>query len=168
MGVLHKLKKREKSSGASAAGAGDGKRLKIALGMVVFCLLLIGALCVFTGKDQEVTFRVLAENEIPQQITSQVIPEYRTLERALACVVDGKVYVVATRGEKPTSGYEISIEKMELEEKDGTVNLVVCALFKDPQSGTSLTQAVTYPLQVAETDLKERPDSIELKVHYTE
>ena len=49
-------------------------------------------------------------------------------------VVDGKVYVVVTRGEKPTAGYDLSIEKMKLEKtKEGT-NLAVTALFTEPDA----------------------------------
>lgn len=40
-----------------------------------------------------------------------MIPEYRELERALGCLIDGKVYVIVTRGEKPTAGYEVSIDQ---------------------------------------------------------
>ena len=53
--------------------------------------------------------------DIPRAIEKDVIPEYRELERALGCVVDGKVYIVVTRGEKPTAGYDLSIEKVNLE-----------------------------------------------------
>lgn len=118
--------------------------------------------------DTDVNFRVLNEGEIPQQIASQVIPEYRQLERALACVVDGKVYVIATRGEKPTSGYEINIDRMALEDKDEKTTLVVFAKFKDPEPGMALTQALTYPLQVAETELTSLPNQIQLKVQYVD
>lgn len=129
--------------------------------------LIWGGRHILTG-DTEVNFRVLNEGEVPQQIAGQIIPEYRQLERALACVVDGKVYVIATRGEKPTSGYEIAIDRMAMEEVDGTNTLIVYAKFMDPQPGLSLTQVLTYPLQVAETDLTELPEQIQLKVQYVE
>ncbi len=134
-------------------------------------ILVAGALIAlltgyFLRGDDMVEFRTLSEAEIPQDIAGQVIPEYRDLERALACVVDDKIYVVVTRGEKLTSGYEISIEKMECEEKDGQQNLIVYALFKDPEPGTALSQVLTYPLAVAETELEELPDTIELRIQY--
>jgi hypothetical protein len=130
--------------------------------------LIWGGWHIFMGGNTDVNFRVLNEGEIPQQITSQVIPEYRQLERALACVVDDKVYVVATRGEKPTSGYEIAIDRMTLEEEDGVTTLIVYAKFTDPQPGLALAQVLTYPVQVAETELSELPDQIQLKVQYVE
>lgn len=138
---------------------------RIIIGLIA-AVIIAGAGYFILGGKNSVGFTALEENQIPQQIVSDVIPEYRQLERALACVVDGKVYVIATRGEKPTSGYGITIDKMYLEKEGETTNLVVCAIFKDPQAGMSLTQALTYPLQVTETDLEALPDTIQLKVQY--
>ena len=121
-----------------------------------------GALDKVTGGRQ-VEFTVLAEEQIPQAMVTEVIPQYRELERALSCIIDGKVYVLATRGEKPTAGFEISMEKMKLEKTEQGKNLVVTALFKDPPAGESVAQVITYPYQVAETNLEELPDTIELR-----
>lgn len=134
--------------------------------LVVAIILLIGAIVFMFSGEKKVEYTILGDKDVPQDIVSQVIPEYRQLERALACVVDGKVYVIASRGEKPTSGYEIAIDKMALSEKDGIKTLIVYTKFKDPQAGMALTQAITYPLQVAETTLTRLPDQIELKVQY--
>ena len=144
------------------------KRMVIIIAIILVAIaIIVAGLNIFEG-DEGVNFTVLGETEYPQQITSQVIPEYRTLERALACMVDDKVYVMASRGEKPTSGYDIRIDKMTVEEDDGVKTLVVFAEFKDPQAGMALTQVLTYPLQVAETDLTYLPDNVELKVQYVE
>ena len=118
--------------------------------------------------DTKVEYQVLKDTEIPAQIASQVVPEYRQLERALACIVDDKVYILASRGAKPTSGYEIAIDKMTLAEESGKSTLTVYCQFKDPKPGAALTQAVTYPLQVAESSLEMLPDQIELRVQYVE
>ena len=131
--------------------------------IVVVAIIIVMTL---TKGDKEVEYRVLSDAEVPQQISSQVVPEYRGLERALACTVDDKIYVLVTRGEKPTSGYEIAIDNMEIEKDGGSTNLVVHAKFKDPEPGKSLSQVLTYPLQVAETNLTELPGSIELRVRY--
>lgn len=156
--------------------AGTIKKLRkpgkktIMRGMLIVLLVVAVVLTVnymFLG-DEKLEYRILGEGEIPQQIASQVVPEYRQLERALACIVDNKIYVFASRGEKPTSGYEIAIDKMVLEEEDGIEKLVVHTIFKDPQPGTALAQVLTYPFQVAETELTYLPDQIELKVEYQE
>jgi len=131
-------------------------------------LVLIAGVTLLTKGGTDVEFTVLAEEEYPGQIVSQVIPEYRKLERALACVVDDTVYVVATRGEKASDGYEIAIDKMTLVEEDGAATLEVYVKFTDPSPDTAVGQAVTYPLQVAKTDLKELPNHISLKVEYVD
>jgi len=144
------------------------RRMLIIIAVIIIAIAaVVAGLMIFEG-DEKVDYKVLGESEYPQQIASQVIPEYRALERALACVVDDKIYVIASRGEKPTSGYEITIDKMAVSEEDGVKTLKVYAVFKDPQPGTALTQVLTYPLQVAETDLSYLPDQIELKVQYEE
>lgn len=144
------------------------KKVIISLIIIVAMIAMVMAgLHIFKG-DEKVEFKLLKDTEIPQQITSQVIPEYRQLERALACMVDDKVYVIVSRGEKPTSGYQIAIDKMAMTEKDGVKTLQVYTEFTDPQPGTALTQVLTYPLQVAETVLTTLPDQIELKVQYAE
>ncbi|MGN0712737.1 MAG: protease complex subunit PrcB family protein [Anaerovoracaceae bacterium] len=124
-----------------------------------------GALSGITG-GKTVEFRQLASDQVPQSIEKDVIPEYRELERALGCLVDGKVYVVVTRGEKPTAGYNLSIEKMKLEKNDDGQNLVVTALFTEPPEGESVSQIITYPYKVAETELTELPDTIELRTRF--
>lgn len=135
--------------------------------IIVAVAAIVAGMFIFEGDDK-VSYKILGDTDIPQQIASQVIPEYRGLERALACVIDDKIYVIATRGEKPTSGYEIAIDKMSVSEEDGIKTLSVYTVFRDPQPGTALTQVLTYPMQVAETDLGFLPDQIELKVQYQE
>lgn len=146
-----------------------GKKTAIKIAMAVLVIILvIGAIIFMFSGEKKVEYAVLGDKEIPQDIVGQVIPEYRQLERALACIVDEKVYVIASRGEKPTSGYELAIDKMALSEKDGTETLIVYVKFRDPTAGKALTQAITYPIQVAETSLTKLPDQIELKVQYVE
>lgn len=154
-GVVKKMRKPSKS-------------MLIIIAIIIIAIAAVVAGMIIFEGDEKVSYKVLGETDYPQQIANQVIPEYRALERALACVVDDKIYVIASRGEKPTSGYEIAIDKMAVSEEDGVKTLKVYAVFKDPQPGTALTQVLTYPLQVAETDLAYLPDQIELKVQYEE
>ena len=140
----------------------------IVISAVMMALTVVAAGVLFTGNGQTVEFKELNEQDYPQEITSDVIPEYRSLERALACVVDDKVYVLVTRGEKPASGYKVNIDKMKLEEDDGKSVLIVYATFRDPAKNDSMSQVLTYPVKVAETQLKKLPDEIELRVQYEE
>lgn len=146
--------------------AGSWKKIFILIiVIIVIAAAALLAMNCFKG-DEAVEFKVLGENEIPQDIVGQVIPEYRDLERALACMVGDKVYVLVSRGEKPTSGFDVNIDKMVAEEKDGVMTLAVYANFADPEPGVALTQILTYPLKVAETGLTRLPDQIELRVQY--
>lgn len=146
-----------------------GKKGLILAAVLVIAVLAAGLVAANMIKgDKKVEFKTLNENKIPQDISSQVIPEYRTLERALACVVEDKVYIVVTRGEKPTSGFGIDIDRIVLENKEGKSNLVVYADFKDPEKGKALAQVITYPVKVARTNLTKLPDEIELRIQYEE
>ena len=144
------------------------KKGLVVLFIVVMLAVLTVAVFCFVDRQGSVEFSVLSEKNIPREITSEVIPEYRSLERALACMVDDKVYVVVTRGEKPASGYKVDICKMKLEEKNGKQLLVVYADFCDPNGNESISQVLSYPLKVAKTELKKLPDDIELRVQYRE
>lgn len=123
------------------------------MGVVVMCLI---------NNSKKIEFTVLDDNNIPKEIQSQVIPEYRNLERALACIVDDKIYVVVTRGEKTTSGYEVRIDKMVMDNN----NLEVYAEYADPEEGKAVSQVITYPYAVALTNLDSLPESIELRIMY--
>ncbi len=145
---------------------GPGKKVLIGIAVIAIVIIVAALALGRLSGDKAVDFKVLSDADIPQDMVSQVIPEYRDLERALACMVNDKVYVLVSRGEKPTSGFDVSIDKMVLEEKDGVVNLAVYANFTDPEPGVALTQILTYPLKVAETGLTTLPDQIELRVQY--
>lgn len=134
--------------------------------LILLAVALILSQTLFDSALGGVEFTVLSAEEIPRTIEKDVIPEYRDLERALGCLVDGKVYVVVTRGEKPTAGYELSIEKMTIEKTKNGSNLTVTALFTEPPADKSVSRIITYPYSVAVTELEALPDSIELNVRY--
>lgn len=145
----------------------DKKKMKrVLIAAVIFTAALITIGVVFSGGEEKVAFEKVNEKSMPPDLTTDVIPEYKTLERALACVVDNNVYVLVTRGEKPTSGYSVSVDRIVLEETEGKENLIVYALFEDPDKKTPISQIITYPLCVVETDLDRLPDSIELRIQY--
>lgn len=149
-----------------------GKTFRVRKRYVLAGAVLAAAICIAfvvlgigSGEDP-VDFKQVKESELPGDITSEIIPEYKTLERALACAVDNDIYVIVTRGEKPTSGFGLSVNKIMLEEKNGKENLIVYALFEDPQKETAISQIITYPTEVVKTDLKKLPDTIELRIQY--
>ena len=146
----------------------NGKTIKV----IILTLAIAAGVCAAvlgiggTGGEKQVKFDVVNDKNMPIDISNEVIPEYRELERALACMIDDDVYVVVTRGEKPSSGFHVSVDKMSVEEKDGKSNLIVYALFEDPNKETPISQIITYPVCVVKTDLKTLPDTIELRIQY--
>lgn len=158
------MKKINKEKGL---GPVKGKKRLIAGGILLAMgiAIVIACVCIRGGEDP-VKFSEVKESQMPGDITSEIIPEYRTLERALACAIDENIYVVVTRGEKPTSGFNVSVDRIMLEEKNGKSNLIVYALFEDPKKETAISQIITYPTAVVKTDLKTLPDTIELRIQY--
>lgn len=139
--------------------------------IIVICAVIVAAAAILmgiklTGGEERISFEKVKEDRIPAGISTDVIPEYKSLERALACRIDDDIYVMVSRGEKPTSGFNVSIDKMMLQEKEGKTNLIVYALFEDPQKTTPISQIITYPLCIVKTELKELPDNIELRIQY--
>lgn len=145
-----------------------GKKFFIGAGCILIVVLVAVMAVMLMSNQKNVEFQVLSEKEIPQEISGDVLPEYRSLERALACMVDEKVYVVVTRGEKPASGFKVDIDKMKLQTENNKETLIVYAVFKDPASENSMSQVINYPVKVAQTELKTLPDEIELRVQYEE
>lgn len=145
----------------------SGRKKRVA---AVAVLLVAGAavwLCLsMLSGAEEVGFQKVDEDKLPSEITSDIIPEYKTLERALACCIDEDIYVIVTRGEKPTSGFKVAVDRLSLEEKDGKSTLIVYADFRDPDKKTAFSQIITYPVSVVKTDLKRLPDDIELRIQY--
>lgn len=135
----------------------------LAVAAVIIVLLTVPRT---VGGSDKVEFQEVEESKLPASITSDVIPEYKTMERALACVVDNDVYVIVTRGEKPSSGFGVSVDKMVLEEQDDKTNLIVYAEFDDPDKETPVSQIITYPMCIVKTDLKRLPNTIELRIQY--
>ena len=141
---------------------------KVIAACAALMMMCICAALIFTRVTggETVKFEVVKESQLPHGITSDIIPEYKTLERALACMDGDDIYVIVTRGEKPASGYTVSVEKIELEKTTNGNNLVVYAAFSDPSKKTAVSQIITYPVQAVRTDLKKLPDSIELRIQY--
>ncbi len=142
------------------------KKLLIFIGIAATAAAVIMLCMKFVGGEENVGFEKVREDRIPAGISADVIPEYKTMERALACMIDDDIYVMVSRGEKPSSGFGVSVDKMTIQEKDGKTNLVVYALFEDPDKKTPISQIITYPLCLVKTDLKQLPDTIELRIQY--
>lgn len=132
-------------------------------------IVLIGALFVpkmLKGSDNQVKFKVVNEEDVPEQIT-EMLPKYLMEERALTCKYKDEIYVIVTRGEKNSKGYEVDIEEMTKEKYTKEVyDLVVYAKFMDPDPNEVVEQEYDYPFIVVKTNLKNMPEEVHLDIEY--
>ena len=142
------------------------KKQWIAIG--VLGVVLVGLVIGFGiyGGNSQIGFSPVSEKDLPRQLEAEIIPRYREMERALACRVDDAVYVLAMRGEKPSSGYEVQITDLELVTEKQQTKLVVYADFADPAKPENMARVKSYPVSVVKAEISGLPDKIELKSRY--
>ena len=134
--------------------------------IVVLGVIFLPKILKYEG-DKAVKFQNVEVEKAPEKI-QELIPRYLSEERALACKIDGEIYIVLTRGEKGTAGYSAGLEKIETVKNDKNFNLVVHARYKDPKPDEMVAQIITYPVTVVKTELENLPDKIKLEVDYEE
>ncbi len=115
------------------------------------------------ANESTVEFEEINKEEAPEQLLD-ILPRYQALERALAVKVEDEYYLVVTRGEKPTTGYNVSIDKIFTEmDEEGNMKLIVHADFSDPNANDELEEVVTYPISIAKVNIDALPYKIQLK-----
>jgi hypothetical protein len=72
----------------------------------------------------------------------------RTMHIAHTKIFEGRRYILASYGEKPTGGYGIHIEDVEI----GSDAIVVTIGHSDPAEGQNVTEALTYPRDIVYTE----------------
>ncbi|NBI07822.1 protease complex subunit PrcB family protein [Senegalia massiliensis] len=138
----------------------------IFLTIVILGIIFIPKILTDKG-DEKVSFDIIKEDDIPKEI-EEILPKYQKEERALACKVDDKIYIVVTRGEKNTDGYDVTIQSIEKKKNNGKFDLIVYAEYTDPKPDEIVPQVITYPTVIAETELEKLPEKIDLKTNYIE
>ncbi|KAF5045466.1 hypothetical protein SDC9_145305 [bioreactor metagenome] len=142
------------------------KKIVTAVAIVVFIAAILFFFRYFRGKGaQDVNFESIEPENIPRQI-SEVLPNYRMKEKALVCRINDEIYVVVTRGEKSTAGYDVEIDKLTLSDEEGEKVLTVYAKYTDPKPGDVTAQILTYPFTVVKTDMTELPQKVVLEKEY--
>lgn len=142
------------------------KRIITIVAIIVFIAALLFFFRYIKGKDADnVGFDSIKPEDMPKQIT-EVLPNYRMKEKALVAKVNDEIYVVVTRGEKNTAGYEVEIDKLTMTEENGEKVLTVYAEYTDPKPGDVTAQILTYPFAVVRTDLEELPQKVILEKQY--
>ncbi|NLW21705.1 MAG: protease complex subunit PrcB family protein [Tissierellia bacterium] len=137
--------------------------------IIVILILAILIIPKYLDKgDRTVKYKVLDSSEIPEKI-KEILPKYLSEERALTCRINDEIYVLVTRGEKQTGGYEVEVEKIIKEPKSkDDFELVVYAKFKDPDIDDIVAQGFSYPFTIVKTNLDKMPENIRLEVEYDE
>lgn len=142
------------------------KRIVTIVAIIVFIAAILFFFRYFRGKGAEnVGFDTIDPENMPRQIT-EVLPNYRMKEKALVAKINDEIYVVVTRGEKNTAGYEVEIDKLTLTDENGEKVLTVYAEYTDPKPGDVTAQILTYPFTVVKTDLQELPQKVILEKEY--
>lgn len=121
----------------------------IALALIVGGFIFIPNM--FMENSKPVDYTIMQRDAIPEKILD-MMGKYTNEERALAAKLDNKIYVIVTRNKDENCGIEI--EKIDsLKEEDKNVMRVTIKYREKEKS---------YPYIVAETNLDELPDKIEL------
>jgi len=142
------------------------KRIVTIVAIIVFIAAVLFFFKYFRGKGIEnVGFDTINPENMPRQIT-EVLPNYRMKEKALVAKINDEIYVVVTRGEKNTAGYDVEIDKLTLCDVDGEKVLTVYAKYTDPKPGNVTAQILTYPFTVVKTDMQELPQKVILEKEY--
>lgn len=128
---------------------------------IIALVLVIGGFIfipkIFTEQTNPVDYIMIQRNDIPEKILD-IMGKYQDEKRALAVKIDGKVYIVATRGTDSEHG--IKIEKVQTFNEDGKIVMKVNVIYKNKEK--------SHPYVVAETNLKDLPDRIELNSKVSE
>ena len=120
--------------------------------LIIFILAGFIILPKMFGEDiKAVDYVIVQRDSIPDKILD-MMDDYIDQERALATIIDGKVYVIVTRGQNEE--YGIDVEKVNLQDKDGKQVMIVEAVYKEKEDA--------YPFVVLETNMESLPDKIEL------
>jgi len=123
-------------------------------GVIVLALVIGGFIFIpnmFMEKTNPVDYTMVQREAIPEKILD-MMDKYVDEERALAVKLDGKIYVIATRGKDNEHGIEM--DKINMSKKEDRNIMQVKITYKDKEE--------SYPYIVVETNLEELPDGIEL------
>lgn len=122
---------------------------------IIALILVVGGFIfipkMFLDESKPIDYVMVQKNEIPDKILD-MMGKYENEERALAIKMDGKIYVVVTRGEDKEHGIEIQGIKITKQEDKKVMKVDV--VHKDKEE--------SHPYIVVETNLTDLPDRIEI------
>ncbi|MFA5577586.1 MAG: protease complex subunit PrcB family protein [Tissierellaceae bacterium] len=142
------------------------KKSQIIALAIILLIALIFIPRLIKGNKGEIRFSTVKEEDIPEKI-AESLPKYIMEERALTCKYRDEIYVVVTRGEKNSKGYELEIDKIIKEKYSKDLfDITVYAKFTDPDIDEIVEQEYDYPYIVVKTNLKIMPQEVHLDIEY--
>ncbi len=124
---------------------------------VIFMIFVIGGFIIIPNlmseKTNPIDYVYVQRDEIPEKILD-VMDKYVDQERALAIKLEGKIYVVVTKGDDNDKGIEM--DKITTLEQDDKKVMRVDITYKEKEE--------SHPYIVVETNLEELPDKIEVNI----
>ena len=129
-------------------------------GIVVLVMLIGGFIFIpdiFKENSKPVDYTMVQREAMPDKILG-MMDKYIDEERALAVKLDGKVYVIVTRGNSNEHGIEM--DKIVIAKEEDKNIMRVRATYKEKEK--------SYPYIVVETNLKDLPHKIELSTSIQE
>jgi|GEM_PF-2376947 len=87
----------------------------------------------------------------------QWVETNKTSENYLAGIFDGKLYILATRGEKKRGGYTVDIVKVSETANDKNIELKVWVERTDPALNAVTIEVINYPYKLVRVVLPDKP-----------
>lgn len=96
-----------------------------------------------SGKIESIPFERVTLEETPQDVKLTI--EYKSREKATYVIPhNDDFYIIVSRGEQPTGGYEVEILAVE----DWGDSVHIFYKFKDPKDDELVSPKITYPLDI--------------------
>lgn len=110
-------------------------------------------------KSGDINFSIIDPAGAPGKIVD-LVNRLKTSESATLAEADGGTYVLVTRGEQPTGGFDVKIEKVTQSVSDRKGFATVRVFFTEPKPGQAVSQGITYPLALVKLDTGKKPDEV--------
>lgn len=113
-----------------------------------------------TEKIDNIPFERVTLEETPEDVKATI--EYKSREKATYVVPhEDDYYIVVSRGEQPTSGYEVDILTVE----DWGDSVHVMYKFKDPTDDELVSQSITFPIDIVRIQRQDKQILFRLLEH---
>lgn len=113
-----------------------------------------------TEKIADIPFERVKLEDTPKDVQETI--NYKNREKATYVLPsENDYYIIVSRGEQPTGGYEVEIKEVE----DWGDSVHVFYKFKDPADDELVTQAITFPIDIVKIERQEKTILFKLIEH---